>query len=51
MFNVRSVTKSIKDLIYQLSFIYNLDDDQNSNQKRIQGSPFKLYKTQKLILN
>ena len=34
MFNVRSLTKSIKDLIYQLSFIYNLDDEQMSEMIR-----------------
>ena len=30
MFNIRSLTKDIKDLIYKLSFIYNLDDEQMS---------------------
>lgn len=30
MLNIRSITKDIKDLIYKLSFIYNLDDDQMS---------------------
>lgn len=30
MFNVRSLTNDTKDLIYKLSFIYDLDDDQMS---------------------
>ena len=30
MFNIRSLTKDTKDLIYKLSFIYNLDDEQMS---------------------
>jgi replication initiation and membrane attachment protein len=34
MFNVRSLTKDTKDLIYKLSFIYNLDDDQMSEMIR-----------------
>ena len=34
MFNIRSLTKTTKDLIYQLSFIYNLDDEQMSEMIR-----------------
>ena len=30
IFNLRSLTKDTKDLIYKLSFIYNLDDEQMS---------------------
>ena len=30
MFNIRTLTKDTKDLIYKLSFIYNLDDEQMS---------------------
>lgn len=30
MFNIRSLTRDTKDLIYKLSFIYNLDDDMMS---------------------
>ena len=30
MLNIRSITKDTKDLIYKLSFIYNLDDDEMS---------------------
>lgn len=34
MFNIRSLTKETKDLIYKLSFIYNLDDEQMSEMIR-----------------
>lgn len=34
MFNARSLTKDTKDLIYKLSFIYNLDDEQMSEMIR-----------------
>lgn len=30
MLNIRSITRDIKDLIYKISFIYNLDDDDMS---------------------
>ena len=30
MLNIRSITRDTKDLIYKLSFIYNLDDDMMS---------------------